>query len=239
MNITKNIKFIAQDVLINKSCATEKRSQFFANDFGECVNEIYSSKGTVAITGIGKNAIIANKIMAPINPTVHISESSNSLEIKALVPLLKRKASKLVARVRNTNSLQEQKTDYKLNEVSLRSHFNYQILATSLNLGYASSVYLFQLTNVTSPVAYGLHMVPGIARNDDFQRRLNMGSSTDRVNALVRITKCLKSDYAHKSAVNQLDQMQENKFAQRVAMKNQNHVKPFIHTHYILMEGIA
>jgi D-arabinose 5-phosphate isomerase GutQ len=136
LNITKNIKIIALDVFINKSRATEKWSQLFDNDFGECVNENYSSKGRVGITGIGKNAIIANKIMAPLNPTVHISESNNSLGIKALVPLLKRKASKLVVRARNTNSLQEQKTVYKLNKVSLKSHFNYQILATSLNLGY-------------------------------------------------------------------------------------------------------
>jgi D-arabinose 5-phosphate isomerase GutQ len=258
LNITKNIKFIAQDVLINKSCATEKRSQFFDNDFGECVNEIYSSKGSVGITGIGKNAIIANKIVASLKFTkspvflrqaadtiqgglgkieregiqICLSLSSNSPEIKELVPLLKRRASKFVGRISKTNSHQAQEIDYIFNEFACKTHLHYWMLTAFLIIEYAFSVYLFQLRNFANPVAHELQMVPGSTSNDDFQRKLSMGIGTFQVNAPVKITTGLKNDYAHKSAVKQLDQTQENKDAQRVAMKNQNPVKPFIHTLY-------
>jgi arabinose-5-phosphate isomerase len=141
LNLVKNIIKIAQDVLINESQAILNLTNFIDNDFEACVRDIFASKGRVVITGIGKSAIIANKIVATLNSTgtpalfmhaadaIHgdlgmiqhddvvicISKSGNTPEIKVLVPLLKRRGSKLVALVSNTNSYLAQQADYVLN----------------------------------------------------------------------------------------------------------------------------
>jgi arabinose-5-phosphate isomerase len=113
LNLVKNIIKIARDVLINESEAVLNLANFIDNDFEACVREIFSSKGRVVVTGIGKSAIIANKIVATLNSTgtpalfmhaadaIHgdlgmiqtedvvicISKSGNTPEIKVLVPL--------------------------------------------------------------------------------------------------------------------------------------------------------
>jgi arabinose-5-phosphate isomerase len=141
LNIGKNIKQIAKEVLINEARAIENLTHFIDNDFEACVNEILQSKGRVVITGIGKSAIIANKIVATMNSTgtpalfmhaadaIHgdlgmiqsedivicLSKSGNTPEIKVLVPLLKRRGSKLVALVSNKNSYLADHADFILN----------------------------------------------------------------------------------------------------------------------------
>jgi arabinose-5-phosphate isomerase len=141
LNLTKNIKKIAREVLLNESLAIQNLIQFIDDSFEACVQEIYSAKGRVVITGIGKSAIIANKIVATLNSTgtpalfmhaadaIHgdlgmilpddivicISKSGNTPEIKVLVPLLKRRGSKLVALVSNVTSYLALQADYVLN----------------------------------------------------------------------------------------------------------------------------
>lgn len=141
MNITKNIKKIAKTVLINEAKAVENLTNFIDNDFEACVREIIQCRGRVVLTGIGKSAIIANKIVATMNSTgtpalfmhaadaIHgdlgmiqtedivicLSKSGNTPEIKVLVPLLKRRGSKLVALVSNTKSYLAEHADYVLN----------------------------------------------------------------------------------------------------------------------------
>ncbi|MEO6883998.1 MAG: KpsF/GutQ family sugar-phosphate isomerase [Bacteroidia bacterium] len=111
-----------------------------SNDFSECVKLIYKSKGRVVVTGIGKSAIIANKIVATMNSTgtpaifmhaadaIHgdlgtiqkedviicISKSGNTPEIKVLIPLLKNGKNKLIAFVGNTDSYLAQQADFVL-----------------------------------------------------------------------------------------------------------------------------
>jgi len=111
------------------------------NQFAECVKVIYASKGRVVITGIGKSAIIANKIVATLNSTgtpaifmhaadaIHgdlgiiqkndvvivVSKSGNTPEIKVLVPLLKQSSNKLVAIVGNIDSYLGKQSDFILN----------------------------------------------------------------------------------------------------------------------------
>lgn len=110
------------------------------DDFVDAVKLIYSSKGRVVITGIGKSAIIANKIVATLNSTgtpsifmhagdaIHgdlgtiqkddivicISKSGNTPEIKVLVPLLKNGGNKLIALVGNRDSYLAQHADHVL-----------------------------------------------------------------------------------------------------------------------------
>lgn len=141
MNIAKNIKNIAREVLINESKAIERLTDYINEEFEACVQAIYSAKGRVVVTGIGKSAIIANKIVATLNSTgtpalfmhaadaIHgdlgmvqpedivicISKSGNTPEIKVLVPLLKRRGALLVALVSNTDSYLARQADYVLN----------------------------------------------------------------------------------------------------------------------------
>jgi arabinose-5-phosphate isomerase len=149
--------------------------------FEACVNEIYSAKGRVVVTGIGKSAIIANKIVATLNSTgtpamfmhaadaIHgdlgmiqsndivicLSKSGNTPEIKVLVPLLKRRGSKLVALVSNTNSYLAQQADFVLNATIAEEACPHNLAPTTsttaqLALGDALAVCLLELRHFSS-----------------------------------------------------------------------------------------
>ncbi len=141
MNIEINIKTIAIRALLNEAKAVENLTNYIDGDFEACVLEILKANGRVVVTGIGKSAIIANKIVATLNSTgtpslfmhaadaIHgdlgmvqpediiicISKSGNTPEIKALVPLLKRRGTRLVALVSNVDSYLAQHADFVLN----------------------------------------------------------------------------------------------------------------------------
>lgn len=181
MNIVKNIQQIAKNVLLNEAKAVENLTHFIDNDFEACVHEILQSKGRVVITGIGKSAIIANKIVATMNSTgtpalfmhaadaIHgdlgmiqsedivicISKSGNTPEIKVLVPLLKRRGSKLVALVSNKNSYLAEHSDYILNATIEEEACPNNLAPTTsttahLAMGDALAVSLLELRNFTS-----------------------------------------------------------------------------------------
>lgn len=141
MNLAKNIRNTATRVLQNEAQAVLNLVDFLDGDFDACVAHILDSKGRVVITGVGKSALIANKIVATLNSTgtpaifmhaadaIHgdlgmiqeddivicISKSGNTPEIKVLVPLLKKLGSKLVALVSNPKSFLAEQADYVLN----------------------------------------------------------------------------------------------------------------------------
>jgi arabinose-5-phosphate isomerase len=141
LNLEKNIKTIATRVLLNEAKAVENLANYIDGDFEACVKEIFNSKGRVVVTGVGKSAIVANKIVATLNSTgtpalfmhaadaIHgdlgmvqsndiiicLSKSGNTPEIKVLVPLLKRRGARLVALVSNTSSYLAQQADFVLN----------------------------------------------------------------------------------------------------------------------------
>ncbi|HEX6890250.1 MAG TPA: KpsF/GutQ family sugar-phosphate isomerase [Chryseolinea sp.] len=181
MNLVKNIKKIARDVLINESQAIQNLTTLIDDSFEACVNEIYSAKGRVVVTGIGKSAIIANKIVATLNSTgtpalfmhaadaIHgdlgmiqsddivmcLSKSGNTPEIKVLVPLLKRRGSKLVALVSNTNSYLAQQADFVLNATIAEEACPNNLAPTTstaahLAMGDALAICLLNLRDFTS-----------------------------------------------------------------------------------------
>ena len=141
MKITKNIRSWATEVILNEANALTKVNGLIDSDFEGCVNEIYNSKGRVVVTGIGKSAIIANKIVATFNSTgtpslfmhagdaIHgdlgmigaddivicLSKSGNTAEIKELVPLIKRLGVKLIGLVSNVDSYLATHSDYVIN----------------------------------------------------------------------------------------------------------------------------
>ncbi len=141
MNLAKNIRNTATRVLQNEAQAILKLIDYLDGDFEACVSFILESKGRVVITGVGKSAIIANKIVATLNSTgtpalfmhaadaIHgdlgmiqkedvvicISKSGNTPEIKVLVPLLKKLGSVLVAMVSKPKSYLAEHADFVLN----------------------------------------------------------------------------------------------------------------------------
>ena len=140
--ITKeNILASAKKTILSESEAIAKLVDFLDDNFTNTVEIIYQSKGRLVVTGIGKSAIIAQKIVATLNSTgtpslflhaseaIHgdlgmvqpgdviicISKSGNSPEIKVLVPLLKRFGNKLIAITGNVTSFLGKEADYTLN----------------------------------------------------------------------------------------------------------------------------
>ncbi len=128
----------ALEVIRKESESVSKLKDFIDETFAECVNLIHESNGRVIITGIGKSAIIAEKITATLNSTgtpsvfmhaadaihgdlgivrpddvvVCLSKSGNTPEIKVLVPFIKSFGNPLIAFVSNTDSYLAKQADY-------------------------------------------------------------------------------------------------------------------------------
>ncbi len=141
MNSRSSIINIAKQTIEMESKAILNLSNLVNNDFADTVELIYNSTGRVIITGIGKSAIIASKIVATLNSTgtpaifmhaadaIHgdlglilnddvvicISKSGNTPEIKVLIPLIKRAKNKLIAITGNPDSFLGLQADYILN----------------------------------------------------------------------------------------------------------------------------
>lgn len=140
MKSSKEIIEIAKNVINQEAVAIAKLSSLIDNQFSEAAALIFNSTGRVIITGIGKSAIIANKIVATLNSTgqaamfmhaadaIHgdlgmiraddiilcISKSGSTPEIKVLVPLIKNLGNKLIGMVSNTSSFLAQHSDFIL-----------------------------------------------------------------------------------------------------------------------------
>ena len=124
-----------------QSLAVKNIASLIDESFADAVELIFKSNGRVIITGIGKSAIIANKIVATLNSTgtpavfmhaadaIHgdlglvqekdvvicISKSGNTPEIKVLIPLLKKASNPLIAITGNKNSFLAEEADFVFN----------------------------------------------------------------------------------------------------------------------------
>jgi arabinose-5-phosphate isomerase len=188
LNITKSIKIIAKNVLQGEADAIRRLIDFIDEDFEACVRAILALKGRVVITGIGKSAHIAAKIVATLNSTgtpalfmhaadaIHgdlgmiqaedfvicISKSGSTPEIKVLVPLLKRKGSKLAALVSNTDSYLAQQADFVLKACVEREACPHNLAPTTsttaaLALGDALAICLLESRDFNSEDFATLH----------------------------------------------------------------------------------
>jgi len=136
----KKIISIAKQTIETESKAIANLGQLIDSEFAEAVEFVYNSGGRVIITGIGKSANIATKIVATLNSTgtpagfmhaadaIHgdlgtiqpedvvicISKSGNTPEIKVLVPLIKSLGNKLIAITSNKNSFLGKQADFVL-----------------------------------------------------------------------------------------------------------------------------
>ncbi|WP_198554650.1 SIS domain-containing protein [Flavobacterium sp. ALD4] len=137
----ENILAIAKKTILSESESITKLTDFLDENFSDATQAIYNSNGRLIVTGIGKSAIIAQKMVATFNSTgtpsmflhaseaIHgdlgmvqkddiiicISKSGNSPEIKAVVPFLKRFGNTLIAITGNMTSFLAKGSDYVLN----------------------------------------------------------------------------------------------------------------------------
>ena len=139
--MTNSIKSIANRTLQIELAAINGLSNFIDQDFEDAVNAIHNNKGRFIISGIGKSAIIAQKIVATCNSTgtpsiflhaaeaIHgdsgmitpndivliISKSGESPEIKNLVQLVNHFGNTLIGMVGNTESFLAKHSKFVLN----------------------------------------------------------------------------------------------------------------------------
>lgn len=140
MNNNIDIKKLAKDTFTLEATAIQEIGERIDSNFINVVNLILELKGRVILTGIGKSAIIAQKIVATLNSTgtpaifmhaadaihgdlgivqqddllIAISKSGNTPEIKVLIPFLKQMGNPLVAIVGNLSSFLATNADYIL-----------------------------------------------------------------------------------------------------------------------------
>tara|TARA_R110000868_G_scaffold14075_17_gene65848 strand:+ start:25473 stop:26438 length:966 start_codon:yes stop_codon:yes gene_type:complete len=132
---------IARRTIENEANAIQNLSSLLDSQFSDAVTHIFNSTGRVVISGIGKSALIASKIVATLNSTgtpaifmhaadaIHgdlgtiqendtvicISKSGNTPEIKMLVPLIKKGGNTLIGMTGNLESALAKQSDYVLN----------------------------------------------------------------------------------------------------------------------------
>ena len=140
MTTKEDLLEIARKTILSESKSIAKLVDFLTDDFVKAVEIIYNSSGRLVLTGIGKSAIIAQKIVASMNSTgtpalflhaseaIHgdlgmvqpgdvvicISKSGNSPEIKVIVPILKRFGNPLIAITGNITSFLAKESDFVL-----------------------------------------------------------------------------------------------------------------------------
>jgi arabinose-5-phosphate isomerase len=132
------IKESAIQTLKSEAGAIENLIGFVNDEFTESIRLIFGSAGRVIVTGVGKSAIICEKIVATFNSTgtpaifmhaadaVHgdlgivqkddiiicLSKSGNTPEIKVLIPYLKLSGNKLIALVGDPGSYLARQADF-------------------------------------------------------------------------------------------------------------------------------
>ena len=139
--MTVSVKQVALRTIELESQSISGLSQFINTDFEKAINVIANNKGRLVISGIGKSAVIAQKIVATLNSTgtpsifmhaadaIHgdlgivqqddvvmiISKSGESPEIKVLVPLIKNFRNTLIAMAGSADSYLAKQCDIFLN----------------------------------------------------------------------------------------------------------------------------
>ncbi len=138
--VTEKIRLAALSTINNEWNAIKNLTHSVNDNFVGAVQLIWKSKGRVIVTGIGKSANIAQKIVATFNSTgtpaifmhaadaIHgdlgivrkddvvmaISKSGETPEVKVLIPLLKARQNSIIALVGNVDSYLAKQADFVL-----------------------------------------------------------------------------------------------------------------------------
>ena len=140
MQKNQDILQLASQIIDNEADAIANLRLLLDDNFSDVVQMVLESKGNLVFSGIGKSAIIAQKITATMNSTgtasvfmhaadaihgdlgmiregdivVVLSKSGETPEIKVLIPLIKLRGNKIVAIVGNCQSFLAQQADFVL-----------------------------------------------------------------------------------------------------------------------------
>lgn len=138
MKTIAEIKKIAKETIAIELDAVKRIESSINDNFAHAINLILSTKGRLIVSGIGKSANIANKMVATLNSTgqpavflhaadaIHgdlgniqhddvvicISKSGNTPEVKALVPFIKNMGNQIIALTGNLQSFLAQEADF-------------------------------------------------------------------------------------------------------------------------------
>jgi arabinose-5-phosphate isomerase len=136
-----DFKAIAKKTLQAEADAILQLQDFINDDFIKALHLIKEATGRLVVTGIGKSAIIGQKIVATLNSTgtpaifmhaaeaIHgdlgmiqpedvvlcISKSGNTPEISVLIPFFKHQGNRFIALVGNMNSFLAKEADVVIN----------------------------------------------------------------------------------------------------------------------------
>lgn len=140
MKKNETIIELATQIIDNETRAITELKDRINDDFPKVVDLMLKNRGSLVFSGIGKSAIIAQKIVATMNSTgtlavfmhaadaihgdlgiiregdivVILSKSGETPEIKVLVPLIRLRGNKIVALVGNRQSYLAQQADYMI-----------------------------------------------------------------------------------------------------------------------------
>lgn len=146
LKTSEEIRAIGLRTIQEEATAIEQLSGYLNSDFEESVRLILNCSGRVIITGIGKSANIASKLVSTLNSTgtpaifmhaadaIHgdlgmirphdvvicLSKSGDTPEIKVLVPLIRTLGNKIIALVGNVDSFLARNSDFVLNSTVQR-----------------------------------------------------------------------------------------------------------------------
>ncbi|AUD05246.1 KpsF/GutQ family sugar-phosphate isomerase [Spirosoma pollinicola] len=183
MKVIKNPKTIARSVLLAEAEAIRNAVDLLDDQFDDTVETILHSSGRLVVTGVGKSALVGQKIVATMNSTgtpslfmhaadaIHgdlgmiqtndvvllISKSGNTAEIKVLVPLLKRIGVRMIALVSARDSYLAQHADHLI-------HAYAEVEADPLNLAPTTSTTV--ALALGDALAVSLLEVRGFTRQD-------------------------------------------------------------------------
>ena len=141
--MTKNSKIldIAKETIRAEASSILALIDFIDEDFEKAIQFIFNSKARLIFSGIGKSAIVAQKIVATLNSTgtsavfmhttdaihgdlgivqkndivIFVSKSGNSPEMKLLIPLIKNNGNKICAIVSKLDSYLAKNADFVFN----------------------------------------------------------------------------------------------------------------------------
>lgn len=183
MKSKDNILEIAVNSFKNQGNAILNLHKFLTQDFENAVKKIQASNGRVIVSGIGKSAIIGNKIVATLNSTgtpsifmhaaeaIHgdlgiiqkddiiilLSKSGNTPEIKNLIPFIKQRKISIISITSEPNSYLAKNSDYFLN-----SHIEKEACINNLAPTTSTTVQLV----IGDAIAICLSELNGFNKND-------------------------------------------------------------------------
>ena len=122
-NITEKMKKYASETIVTEAKAVSVLSSIVDDSFGEALAALASARGRIVVSGVGKSALIARKMVATLNSTgsravflhssdaVHgdmgmigpddvvlfISKSGNTEEIRRLLPFVRKMGNHVVS----------------------------------------------------------------------------------------------------------------------------------------------